>query len=260
VELVKIGELARRSQVPIPTLKFYLREGLIQPKRKTGRTMFWYESSLIGRIRTIKELQRQFLPLEVIRETLERDADSFDDLAAAQAIAGVFAKHTGRRSRTREEVLSRGATSAELDWLAQANLAVPSPEDQRYRGDDLALLATLGDVRRSGLGPDVLSLDVLGEYIAAIRTLVAIELRMFSAGVAERAKTRGVRRVTAMASELAERLVVLIRRKLLLPTLEEQATLEPPDAGRKAPSRRRAKRERSAPAARRKPSRAAGTT
>lgn len=72
----------------IATLEFYLREKLITPARKSGRTMSWYDPALVPRIHAIEELQqRQFLPLEVIRETLDHDADAPDDLAAAEAIA-----------------------------------------------------------------------------------------------------------------------------------------------------------------------------
>lgn len=222
MELVRIGELAKRSGVPIPTIKFYLREGLIAPARKSGRTMSWYDPALIGKLRAIKELQReQFLPLDVIRETIERDAEAPDELAAAEAIARVLARHGGKRSRSRDEVLARGNPARELDLLAAAGLAVPTGPDQRYRGDDLALLATLGGARRAGITPEMLPFEILGPYLEALRTLVAVELRMFREGVIKRAKPGDVQRLTVAATKLSERLVVLIRRKLLLPTLQK---------------------------------------
>ena len=59
MDLIRIRELARRSGVSLPTLEFYLREGLITPARKTGRTMAWYRPDTVAS--TLKE--RQFLPL-----------------------------------------------------------------------------------------------------------------------------------------------------------------------------------------------------
>jgi DNA-binding transcriptional MerR regulator len=221
VELVRIGELARRSGVPVATLKHYLREGLIAPTRKSGKTMSWYDPALATKIRAIKELQRrQFLPLDLIRKTIERNAEAPDDLAAADAIAKVLARHGGKRARTREEAIARGASPQELDWLAAAGLAVPSEHDHCYRGDDLALLSTLAAARRVGLGPDLLPFEILGEYLAAMRKLVAIELRMFREGVMGTAKPNEIAKLTTAATHLSERLVVLIRRKLLLPTLQ----------------------------------------
>ena len=220
MNLVRIGELAKRSGVPIATIKHYLREGLIAPTRKSGRTMSWYDPSLATKIKAIKELQkRQFLPLDVIRESIDKDFEAPDDLTAADAIAKVLARHGGRRSRSRDEVLARGATAQELEILAAAGLAVPS-DDQRYRGDDLALLATLGAARRAGIAADMLPFEIINDYLAALRALTAVELRLFREGVIRRAKSGDVARLTTAATKLSERLVVLVRRKLLLPTLQ----------------------------------------
>lgn len=199
------------------TLKFYLREGLIAPARKSGATMSWYDPALVDRLRAIKELQEHHLPLELIKQTIEGERQAPDDLAAADAIAKVLARHAGKKSRTRAEVLAGGATELELTWLAATKLAVP--DGDRYHGDDLALLSTLGAARRAGLAADMLPFDILRDYVAALNNLVAVELRMFRAGVLGRAGTDTTKLTTA-ATELSERLVVLIRRKLLLPTLE----------------------------------------
>ncbi|MBA2541160.1 MAG: MerR family transcriptional regulator [Deltaproteobacteria bacterium] len=235
MDLIRIGELALRSGVPIATLKFYLREGLIVPARKSGKTMAWYRPDTVARIATIKELQeRQFLPLEVIREALASDASAPDDLAAAEAISKVLSRHTGKRSRTREQVLARGATASELDWLGRLGLAVVDA-DERYRNDDLALLSTLGAARRAGLVAEMLPFAILGDYLAALRTLVAVELRLFRAGVVGRAKHDDIERLTTAATTLSERLVVLLRRKLLLPTLRRMIEEETREANPSTP-------------------------
>ena len=236
MNLVRIGELARRSGVPIATLKHYLREGLIEPSRRTGRTMSWYDPALATKVKAIKELQRrQYLPLHVIRESIDKDGEAPDELAAADAIARVLARHGGRRARSRDEVLGRGASAAELDLLAAAGLAVPSPIDQKYRGDDLALLTTLGAARRAGISADMLPFEILNDYLAALRALTAVELRLFREGVIRRAKPGDVTRLTTAATRLSERLVVLVRRKLLLPTLQRLIE-EEPDASQPAVS------------------------
>jgi len=239
VQLVRIGDLARRANVSVATVKFYLREGLIAPTRKTGQTMAWYAPALAARIRAIKELQkRQFLPLDVIKKSLDRDADAPDDLAAAEAIAAVLAKRGGKRTRTRSEVLARGASPTELQWLASAGLAVPGSDDA-YRGDDLAVLSTLGAARRAGIRPDMLPFSILHDYLAALRALVAVELRMFREGIVARADRADVARLTTVATQLSERLVVLLRRKLLLPTLHRLIEEESDAANRATDGRPR---------------------
>jgi DNA-binding transcriptional MerR regulator len=220
VELLRIGELAKRSGLPVATIKYYLREGLIAPARKTGQTMSWYDAALVERLQAIKELQeRQFLPLDVIREMLEKGERASDDVTAADAIAKVLSRRGGERKRTRAEIIkSGGATDKELQILAAMGLAVPD-EDGSYRGDDLALLATLGAARKAGITGDMLPLSIMNEYLAALRSLVAVELKLFRDGVIKRAPASKVQALTTNATDLSERLVVLIRRKLLLPTL-----------------------------------------
>lgn len=222
MELLRIGELAKRSGVSIATLKHYLREGLIAPTRKTGRTMSWYDPSLATRVQAIKELQqRQFLPLDLIREAIDRDREATDEMTAADAIAKVLARRAGQRARTRAEVLERGgATARELDLLAAIGLALPGP-DGTYRGDDLALLSTLGAARKAGITAEMLPLAIVDQYLSAIRALAAIELRLFREGVLAKAKKSDVPALTTAATELSERLVVLVRRKLLVPTLRK---------------------------------------
>lgn len=242
--LIRIGELAKRSGVPVATLKHYLREGLIAPARKTGRTMAYYDPALASRVRAIKELQReQRLPLDVIKQSVAAAASPIasDDLAAAEAIAHVLAHHAGERARTRAELVERGVPERQLAWLAAAGLAVPDATGT-YRGDDLALLATLGGARTAGITPRMLPFSILGDYLAALRALVDVELRMFRAGVLANAAPEDIQPLTEAATRLSERLVVLLRRKLLLPTLtkilEETAHAEEPAPADPAARRR----------------------
>lgn len=223
-ELIKIGVLAKRTGVPIATIKHYLREGLIAPAKKTGRTMAYYDAALVGRVQQIKTLQReQYLPLDVIKETIE----------------GVLVKQAGTRSKSRADLIAAGVSSRELDWLAAGKLAVPD-EDGVYRGDDLELLATLGAARKAGITPHMLPFAILGDYLVALRALVDVELRMFRAGVLALAPRPQLPVLAAAATELSERLVVLLRRKLLLPTLRsisKEGVHEEPVATRR-PARR----------------------
>ena len=83
------------------------------------------------------------------------------------------------------------------------------------------MLSTLAAARRAGISADMLPFEILNDYLAALRALAAVELRMFREGVVRRAKRGDVARLTTAATKLSERLVVLVRRKLLLPTLQQ---------------------------------------
>ena len=53
---MRISELARRTGVSVPTIKFYLRERLLPEGRLTSKTQAQYDESHIARLRLIRAL------------------------------------------------------------------------------------------------------------------------------------------------------------------------------------------------------------
>ena len=90
--LLKMSELSRRCGVPAPTIKHYIREGLLPPPAvRTSRNMAYYDAGLVTRIKAIKELQRtRFLPLKVIKDMLDYGADSGDEETIAKTIGHII--------------------------------------------------------------------------------------------------------------------------------------------------------------------------
>jgi DNA-binding transcriptional MerR regulator len=242
-ELVKMSVLAARSGVPAATIKHYVREGLLpEPAVRTGRNMAYYDVALVPRILRIKELQRaHFLPLRVIKSVLdESELDSTDETAAsaiARALSG--ASVTGE-TRTRAELLAAGMPVAQLQWLRTMGAIVPLEgiDEETYGGDDVELLRVLAAARKSGITPEMLPITIVGEYAAALRELVRIEMRLFREGVLPRAGA-DLSTITEAATALSERLVVLLRRKLLVPTLRDLARRAEQPAPKKRPPRKR---------------------
>lgn len=238
--LVKASELARRSGVPAATIKHYVREGLIEPAR-TSRNMAYYDVALVPRIQRIKELQRtRFLPLKVIKSVLDdSELDSQDETVAA-TIARMLVQTAPADARSREELVAGGMPAEQLDWLEGVGVVAPVADGagQVYAGDDLEILRVLGAARRAGITADMLPVTVLAEYGAALRALVQTELRLYREGVLPRAGDRDLASLTEAATTLSERLVVLLRRKLLVPTL--RALAQRPPTGRPEPTSTRA--------------------
>ena len=52
---MKISDLVERSGIPRSTIQYYLREGLLHPPDKTGRTMAYYDEI---HLRLLKEIHR----------------------------------------------------------------------------------------------------------------------------------------------------------------------------------------------------------
>ena len=65
---LKISELERIAGVGRSTIHYYLREGLLSPPRRTGKTMAYYDAGHVEELRRIRELQEEGYPLTIIRE------------------------------------------------------------------------------------------------------------------------------------------------------------------------------------------------
>jgi DNA-binding transcriptional MerR regulator len=80
-ELLKISELAEAADVPVATVRHYLREGLLPEPVKTSRNMAYYPPEFADRIRLIKQLQEErFMPLRVIRDVMEKAGGDVEGL------------------------------------------------------------------------------------------------------------------------------------------------------------------------------------
>lgn len=220
--LVKMSALARLSGVPAATIKHYLREGLLPaPDVKTSRNMAFYDAALVDRIRQIKDLQRtHFLPLKVIKGVLEGRVSEDDDAETAAAIRRALDSMAPTEVRTRAQLIAAGLPEKDLRFFESLGLVAPVERHGVvvYTGDDLSLLRILGSSRKAGLTKEMLPREILGSYVTALREVVEIELRIFREGVVPHAG-KELPRLTDAATRLSEQLVVLIRRKMLLPTL-----------------------------------------
>src|SRR5947209_19390152 len=69
---MRMSELARASGVPVPTIKFYLRERLLPPGRATAATQAQYDHEHLARLRLIRALvDVGRLPLASVRYVLQ---------------------------------------------------------------------------------------------------------------------------------------------------------------------------------------------
>lgn len=233
-----MSDLARLSGVPAPTIKHYIREGLLPPPaRRTSRNMAWYDRAVVPRIKTIKELQRtRFLPLKVIKALLDHELAPEANVTEG-AVRGVLHALAPVGARSRRELVDDGMPAAELDWIAEIGLLEPTGQgDSRvYTGDDLALVETLNEARKAGITREMLPPGILQDYKRAIADLVRVEAELFQKGVVPRAGA-DLTGITAAAAVLSERLVLLIRRKLLLPTMRSVVG-QPPTQLRKKPAK-----------------------
>jgi AcrR family transcriptional regulator len=65
---LRISDLERITGLNRSTIHYYIREGLLSPPHRTGKTMAYYDSRHVADLRRIKELQKSGYPLAIIKE------------------------------------------------------------------------------------------------------------------------------------------------------------------------------------------------
>ncbi|MFC9244171.1 MerR family transcriptional regulator [Streptomyces sp. NPDC057136] len=163
---MRIGELSRRSGVPVPTIKFYVREGLLPPGQLTSPNQATYDSGHERRLKLIRALlDVGGLSLSAIGDVLH----SIDDPAQpVHKVLGIAAKRIAllEGSEPGPELEDAREDVAELlarrGWKAEA--ASPAGE---------ALAAVLAALRRAGHGGFV---ELLDDYAAAAEPVARADL------------------------------------------------------------------------------------
>lgn len=83
---MRISELAQKSGLPLATVKYYLRQGLVHPGRPTGATQAQYDETHVSRLRLARALlQVGGLSLAAARDVLEavdRSSQSLPEVLA----------------------------------------------------------------------------------------------------------------------------------------------------------------------------------
>jgi len=145
---MRIGELSRRSGVPVPTIKYYLREGLLEPGATTAPNQADYGEVHLHRLRLVRALI---------------DVGGVSVAAARDVIAALDAPDL-----------------APHDLLGVAHHAV-TPTRHPDRGTEQwqaarAEAARVAAARGWLVEPQALALDLLADVLAALTALDATDI------------------------------------------------------------------------------------
>ncbi|ALG13681.1 MerR family transcriptional regulator [Kibdelosporangium phytohabitans] len=143
---MRMAELSRRTGVPVPTIKYYLREGLLLPGERTSPNQAVYDDSHIRRLRMIRALADVGgLPIAKVRDVL----DAVDSPEQPFEVLGAVQHSIEPPSGMREGALWERATGrvarllADRGWHANVN----SPPAQTL----VAALVSLYELDREDL-------------------------------------------------------------------------------------------------------------
>ncbi len=97
-QTLQIGELSRRTGVPVKTIRFYSDQGVLPPAEVTDAGYRRYAEPDVVRLETIRTLRAAGFDIATIREVLERNLDP-DDAVRIQIEAIAVQERTLRRQR-----------------------------------------------------------------------------------------------------------------------------------------------------------------
>ncbi len=177
---MRISELSRASGVPIPTIKFYLRERLLAAGRRVATNQADYDQGHLRRLRLIRALAEVGgLPLATVRRVLEAVGDPSLPMHEALGIARrALAPEPGEQHDP-----AVAEARAEVDWFLE-ELAWQVSPDAPGRDELAVALATL---RRVGW-PDA-GTRLFTHYARAADRLAAREVERTTPTGATRAET-----------------------------------------------------------------------
>lgn len=159
--MLTIGQLARRSGVPVRTIRFWSDEGVLPESDRSRGNYRRYDADAVARLDLVRTLRELGMGLDEVRQVLERRR-SVEDVAAAHVRAIDDRIRTLRTQRALCTLLARGAPSPRKAALMN-DLARLSAAQRRRMIDEFV------DAVFAGTDP-----DAPGAGIAhAMRTLPA---------------------------------------------------------------------------------------
>ncbi|WP_205327786.1 MerR family transcriptional regulator [Glycomyces sp. YM15] len=85
---MRIGELSARTGVPVATIKYYVREGLVAGGERTSHNQVSYGEEHVRRLRLVRSMvETGSLPIATVREVLAEVEDPSRDLDSALGVA-----------------------------------------------------------------------------------------------------------------------------------------------------------------------------
>lgn len=201
---MRVGELSRRAGVSVPTIKYYVREGLLPAGRLSSPNQASYDESHVRRLRLIRALiDVGGLPVSAIRDVLEAiedpsrsvhkvlgaahchvaprtEAESDADMEIAEEqVAALIARRGWRVDREDPAVRSVAAAVAAFRRLgherfAELSLEMYAEAAERIAEADVAYIAR--EVAREDVVESAVIGTVLGDAVlTSLRRLAQVD-------------------------------------------------------------------------------------
>ena len=141
----RIDDLAQKAGLPVDTIRYYQREGLLPPAQRAGRCKM-YGPVHLTRLERIRELQQRRFSLAAIRALI--------DDAGSTGLRAVFTDAGGAKEYSLDEMAElAGVDGTIISAICKAGLLREPRQYGRatYDGDDLEMLHAVAALWNLGL-------------------------------------------------------------------------------------------------------------
>jgi DNA-binding transcriptional MerR regulator len=249
-----ISEVAERTGVPIATIKFYIREGLLPRPRTAGRTVGRYDPAFVTRLELVRELRNRFrLSLREIATLLQEAGPGASltelelRLLARERLDGAIDPTHSQPPLLPGRLLERsGLPAADIADLERYGLLTPIKVDGAvvYAERDARIAEVVGALRSSGYNDHLgFAIADLARYVDSLRALVVREVEQFDGPTLRVLPRDEMLRLIGQGVAHIDVLLGLLHKKLLLTAVHDrlEAAAQRRPAAEEIPRRRRAK-------------------
>jgi DNA-binding transcriptional MerR regulator len=175
--MLKISKLAIAADVSIPTIHYYIREGLLEPPQKTSRNMAYYDTSYIEEIKFIKNLQsKRNMPLSSIKLFLKakREGNNINITRETRSLLEdiyqpLESKVPIKRFSIKELAATTGLSAVKIQKFINIGLLIPSIKDKKHPYDELDANILKQCKRLTEIGIKADDLNVYRTYTSTLR-------------------------------------------------------------------------------------------
>ncbi|MBO1336184.1 MerR family transcriptional regulator [Streptomyces sp. VRA16 Mangrove soil] len=196
---MRIGELARRTGVPVPTIKYYTREGLLPPGERSSPNQVAYDDEHVRRLKLIRAmLEVGGVSVAAARDVLAEVDSPHRTVHGALGVAQAAVSATMPERGAPED---RERAEAEVAELVRRHGWRTKPQNPGWRSL-VQIVATYRDLDRGDL------LVLLDRYATAAGELATAEL----AALADVASTDGKVEGVVLGTVLGDAAMAALRR------------------------------------------------
>lgn len=116
-ELYTIGQLARRTGLPVRTIRFWSDSDLLPPTRRSGAGYRLYDAAAVARLELVRTLRELGLGLDVVQQVLARQRTVADVAAAHVRALDAEIRLLQVRRAVLASVAARNSTTEEMSLM-----------------------------------------------------------------------------------------------------------------------------------------------